>query len=167
MRTVTFTFAERIVLTPMEAVITLKPLLIFFGVLFLLNTIGFGHYGIIDVYAVLGAVFIGTVLTPALLPWIPGKAFSFKGGLLGLIWAAGVIVMNGFPIPTYGWLKAASFVLILPSISAFCAMNFTGNSTFTSLSGVDKEMKIALPTMIIATVLGVILLLVNDIILIA
>lgn len=172
MRTVTFTFAARIVLTPMELVGLMLPLLVVFGALFILNAIGLGHYGMIEFYAALGAIFTGCVLAPALLPVIPGRAFAFKGGLLGLLWAIGVNVINGFLvptlglIPTYGWLKAAAFILILPSVSAFCTMNFTGSSTFTSLSGVDKEMKIALPTMLIAAAIGVILMLINDIVLV-
>jgi len=36
------------------------------------------------------------------------------------------------------------------------AMNFTGSSTFTSLSGVQKEMKLALPLQIAAAALGLI-----------
>jgi acetyl-CoA decarbonylase/synthase complex subunit gamma len=39
-------------------------------------------------------------------------------------------------------------------ISSFLAMNFTGSSTFTSLSGVQKEMKTALPAQITAASLG-------------
>jgi acetyl-CoA decarbonylase/synthase complex subunit gamma len=34
------------------------------------------------------------------------------------------------------------------------AMNFTGSSTFTSLSGVQHEMKIALPAQITMAALG-------------
>lgn len=172
MRTVTFTFAERIVLAPMELVGFLKPLLAVFGALFILNAVGLGHYGMIELYAALGAVFTGCVLTPALLPWIPGRAFSFKGGLLGLLWAAGVNVIHASPMPlqgfmpAYGWLKAVAFMLILPSVSAFAALNFTGSSTYTSLSGVDKEMKISLPIMIIAAFIGAVLMLVNDFILV-
>lgn len=163
MRTVRFTIADRLVLSPLELVGALKPAAIVFGIMFILNAIGLGHYGTVDLYALLGAVAAGCVITPALLPWIPGKAFAFKGFLLGLLWAIGVNLMNGFPaMPDYGWLKAIAYFLVLPSLSAFCAMNFTGSSTYTSLSGVDKEMKIALPSMLISTAIGVILLLVND-----
>jgi hypothetical protein len=163
MRTVTFTFRERVILAPVELVGHTPGLIVVFGILFILNAIGFGHYGIAELYGALGAIAVGSVLVPALLPWIPGRAFSFKGGLLGLLWAAGVNLLNGFPaVPAYGWLKALAFMLILPSVSAFCAMNFTGCSTYTSLSGVDREMKIALPTMLLSTAAGVLLLLVSD-----
>ena len=150
----------------MEAVGAIKPVLVALGVLFLLNAISFGHYGLTDLWAVLGALVIGCVLTPVLLPWIPGRAFSFKGALLGLLWAVGVNVLNGFPLaPEYGWWKATAYLLILPALSAFWAMNFTGSSTYTSLSGVDKEMRIALPTMLLSSGVGVLLLLINDFVL--
>ena len=163
MRTVKFTLADRIVLTPMELVGSLKPMLIAFGILFIFNAIGFGHYGPLDFYGLIGAVLVGVIITPVLLPWVPGRAFSFKGGLLGLIWAAGFLVLTGFPsMPQFGWLKAAAYFLLLPSISGFCTMNFTGSSTFTSLSGVDREMKIALPIMLFAGAGAVLLLLISD-----
>lgn len=167
MRAVTFSAWDRLVLTPMELVAALQPGVLVMGVLFVLNAIGLGHYGLVDLVALWGAVLVGCVLTPVLLPWIPGRAFAFKGALLGLLWAAGVNVLHGFPaMPDFGWLKAAAYVLLLPSVAAFCAMNFTGSSTYTSLSGVDKEMRVALPTMILATAVGVLLLLVNDFLLV-
>jgi hypothetical protein len=167
MRTVRFSFVDRVVLTPMELVLYLKPIIIVFGIFFLLNAIGLGHYGIIDMYSLLGAVFVGCVVTPALLPWLPGRGFSPKGFLIGLIWVITINLINGFPeFTVYGWLKAAASILILPSISAFLALNFTGSSTFTSLSGVDKEMRKVLPALLFAAVAGIALLLVNDFILV-
>ncbi len=165
MRVVRFTLRDRIVLTPIEFVGGLKTLLFIFGILFVLTATGFGHYGLIDLYAFLGAVVGGTVLAPVLLPWIPGRAFSFKGFFLGFLWAVGVALINGIPVGSLsGWLKVAACFMLLPALSAFYAMNFTGSSTYTSLSGVDKEMRIALPIMIISSGIGVILLLTGDLI---
>ncbi len=163
MRTVRFTIGDRIVLTPMELVGASTPLLIAFGVLFILNAIGLGHYGWVDFYGIIGAVLTGVIITPILLPWVPGRAFSFKGGLLGLLWAISFIFINGLPsVPVFGWLKAAAYFLLLPSLSGFLTMNFTGSSTYTSLSGVDKEMKIAIPIMLFASAGAVLLLLISD-----
>jgi hypothetical protein len=162
MRTVRFTMIDRLVLTPLEFVNTFKPLLILFGVLFILNLTGLGHFGIVDFYTILGAVFTGAVLTPVLLPFIPGRAFSFKGWLLGLLWIAGVLFLNGFPnAPAFSWFTAASYFLLLPAVSSYLAMNFTGCSTYTSFSGVKREMEIALPLMMISLSLGIILLLIG------
>jgi hypothetical protein len=163
MRTVQFRIGDRVVLTPMELVGAAQPLLISFGVFFILNAIGFGHFAWTDLYGLLGAIVTGAIIAPALLPWVPGRAFSFKGALLGLLWAIGFLFLNGLPVvPTFGWLKAAAYLLLLPSISGFLTLNFTGSSTLTSLSGVDREMKIALPMMLFASVGGVLLLLISD-----
>lgn len=163
MRTVRFTTYDRLVLTPMEWVSSFKVSLLIFGVLFLLNLIGIGPFGAVDFYAYMGAVVVGCVLTPVLLPWIPGRAFAWKGWLVGFIWAVIVNVLNGWPeAPQYSSLRALGYLLILPSVAAFYCMNFTGCSTFTSFSGVLKEMRIAVPAIIISIFSGIVLILVNS-----
>ncbi|HWQ80388.1 MAG TPA: mercury methylation corrinoid protein HgcA [Anaerovoracaceae bacterium] len=160
MRTVRFGFADRAVLTPVELVGAIKPSFLLFGAMFLLNLTGIFRFGGTEAYSWMGAVLTGCVLTPMLLPWIPGRAFSFKGWLVGLLWAVGVIVINdGFQSMEYGVLTAAAYILTLPAVSAYCAMNFTGCSTYTSLSGVMKEMKIAVPLIAAAVISGIVLLL--------
>ncbi len=165
MRTVRFTFKDRIVLTPMELVGTGKPLLIVMGLLFLWNAVGLGHYGLTDLVALVGAILAGAVIAPALLPWVPGRAFAFKGALMGLIWTFAYLWI-GFSSgdPNLGWSKAAGFLLLLPSLSAYLTMNFTGSSTYTSLSGVDKEMKTAIPLMLFTTAGGILLLVIGDLV---
>ncbi|MPN42845.1 hypothetical protein SDC9_190403 [bioreactor metagenome] len=59
-------------------------------------------------------------------------------------------------------MNAAAYFLLLPTLSGFLTMNFTGSSTYTSLSGVDREMKIAIPVMLFAAVGAVLLLLASD-----
>lgn len=163
MRTVKFTLCDRLVLTPMELVGSATPLLIAFGVLFILNAIGFGHYGWTDFYGIVGAALVGAVIAPVLLPWVPGRAFAFKGALMGLLWTACFLVLNGLPgAPVFGWLKGAAYLLLFPALAGFITMNFTGSSTYTSLSGVDKEMKVGLPIMLFAAAGAALLLLVSD-----
>jgi hypothetical protein len=163
MRTVRFNFIDRAVLTPVEIVGAIKPSLIIFGVMFLLNLIGLSRFTGTDVYAYIGAILFGCVLTPMLLPWIPGRAFSLKGWLLGMLWAIGVVVLNGFFTDVdYGTLTGIAYLLILPALSAYMAMNFTGCSTYTSYSGVIKEMKISIPLISISIAAGIILLLTGN-----
>jgi hypothetical protein len=82
-----------------------------------------------------------------------------------LIWAIVVLLINGWPMALeISVLKAIAYLLILPSISGFLALNFTGSSTYTSLSGVMKEMKVAIPIFVSMAILGVILLIVNSLI---
>ncbi len=160
MRKVRFNMYDRLVLTPIELVGTFKVSLIIFGVLFMLNLLKAGSFGIVDFYGYAGALLVGCVLVPILLPWIPGKAFAWKGWLVGFLWAGYVNVLNGWPLePEYGLLRALAYMLILPSISAFYAMNFTGSSTYTSFSGVIKEMKTAVPAIIGSIAIGTVLIL--------
>ena len=53
----------------------------------------------------------------------------------------------------------AAIFLAQPAVSAFFTLNFTGCSTFTSRSGVKKEMRIAIPAMGGALLMGAVLLL--------
>jgi CO dehydrogenase/acetyl-CoA synthase gamma subunit (corrinoid Fe-S protein) len=163
MRTVRFNIWDRLVLTPMEFIQSIKITLLIFGVLFILNVFSLGTFGIIDFMAYMGAVLIGCVVTPVLLPFIPGRAFAWKGWFLGLIWAVAVLGLCGWPfLPLFGLLKALGFLLVLPSIAAFYSMNFTGASTYTSLSGVLKEMKVAVPAIIVTIIPGVVLILLDS-----
>lgn len=134
-----------------------------FGIMFLINLFARNAFGVIDFYAFIGALLVGCVLTPIILPWIPVRAFAAKGWILGLIWAVIVNLLNGLPaVPEYGVLKMAAYFLILPAVAAYYAMNFTGSSTYTSFSGVIKEMKIAVPAIAVSIGTGVILLLINS-----
>lgn len=103
---------------------------------------------------------MGTVVTPVFLPVIPGRAFAWKGWLLGLFWTAGFIWLNGWFVPEF-LLLAIGYLLVLPSLSAFLAMNFTGSSTYTSFSGVIREMKIALPLIALLSATGIVLVLIK------
>ena len=97
----------------------------------------------------------GTVLTPALLPWLPGRAFSLKGALLGLLVAAALLgVSRPGALTTPARLEALATLFALPAVSAFFAMNFTGASTYTSLSGVRREMRVAMPGQAVSVTLG-------------
>lgn len=163
MREVRFNIVDRVVLTPIEFLSTFKVAIIVFGIMFLLNLIAVNPFGVIDFYVFMGALLAGCVITPILLPWIPVRAFAAKGWIMGLIWAVVVNMLNGWPaMPQYGILKTIAYLLILPSVSSFYAMNFTGSSTYTSFSGVIKEMKIAVPAIAVSIGIGVVLLLINS-----
>lgn len=162
MRIVKFPLADRAILTPIEIISAVKKAIVVFGILFLLNLFLVNPFGLVDFYAYSGAILAGCFFTPILLPFIPGRAFMWKGLLLGLIWAFAVNFINGFPaIPTYGMVRAIGYLLLLPAISGYYAMNFTGSSTYTSLSGVTKEMKISIPILITMAFLGGVAILLN------
>jgi hypothetical protein len=159
MRTVKFTVWDRFVLTPVEMVAAGKTSLLVLGALFIINLFAARQFGVYDFAAYAGAVLAGTVFTPLLLPVIPGKAFSWKGWLLGLTWSVFALWLFGWFSPGF-WLLAVGYLLLLPSVSAYLAMNFTGSSTYTSPSGVLREMKIALPFIIGSSAVGAVLVLI-------
>jgi len=162
MREVKFTFLDRIVLTPMELVGALKPLLIVLGAVLVMSLFGVKFVSIQGIVPYLGAILVGAVIVPALLPWIPGRAFAFKGGLMGIIWALAVNIYHGLLFSASPSLNQSLInFLILPALASFMAMNFTGSSTYTSLSGVVREMKIALPLIVGSAALGVSLMVIK------
>jgi hypothetical protein len=86
-----------LVLTPIELVGTFRVSLMIFGVLFILNSLGTGSFGAVDLYGYIGSLLAGCVLVPLLLPWIPGRAFAWKGWTVGILWAVCVNILNGWP----------------------------------------------------------------------
>ena len=159
MRTVRFTMRDRLVLTPVELVQAAKTSLLIFGVLFLLNLFAARPFGLMDFLLYAGAMLTGAVITPILLPYIPGRAFAWKGWLIGIFWVSGFLWLNGWF--AYGSpLLVVGYLLALPSLSAYLAMNFTGSSTYTSFSGVIKEMKMAVPLIALSSAAGIVLVLI-------
>jgi hypothetical protein len=159
MRRVTFTLRERARLIPAEILQGLKYLFPVMGVFVILAGLTRGGYSsqlMLEVgsrsAANLTLAFVaGLALAPALLPWLPGRSFSFKGVLSGGIMfvvalLAGVAGQRPIEIISWGFMYA--------SISSFSTMNLTGASTYTSLSGVKKEMRIAVPLQIVAAAVG-------------
>lgn len=155
MRSVRFTFRDRLILTPMELVGVLKPVLIVTGFLLLLYLFGINLLLIETAVIYIGAILVGSVVVPAMLPWIPGRSFAFKGWLMGMVWALGVNIYYGYLFSASpSWKQSLVNFLTLPALASFMSLNFTGSSTFTSLSGVVKEMKIGLPLIITSGSLG-------------
>ncbi len=159
MKKVTFTFFERLVLTPTEFVLSLKYSPLFLILLFLVDII-IGKNGLEvfykDILIFFGALFSGTVLFPALLPFLPFRSFALKGWILGMIYIVTINLMAFNSIQ-------GNYVhmLTIPILVSFLSYNFTGSSTYTSLTGVEKELKISLPLYGISILSGVVVLLIN------
>ena len=167
MRKVTFNFSDRLKLIPVDLVYARYRLLIAFLLILIisgLSTRGFVFQqifekGIPSLLKITLAYIAGIVITPILLPYIPVKMFAFKGLIIGI-----VLSLLLLSIDTLGnsGLEIISWFLIITAISSFMAMNFTGASTFTSLSGVKKEMRTFVPVQISFAVAGLILLTINS-----
>ena len=79
-----------------------------------------------------------------------------KGAWLGLGMAGVAAIIEWFWAPVFGdTLTALAWLMKMPAVASFIALNFTGSSPYTSLSGVRKEMRIAVPLQIAAAVAGV------------
>lgn len=163
MREVRFGFLDRFVLTPIELVGTYKAMLISLAVLFVIQWLSHSNMRFIKLIQetwssfvpYFGAIIAGAIFVPVLLPFIPGRSLAWKGWLMGLVWAG---LYLGVIHPGASWKQVLLYLLLLPPISSFLGMNFTGATTYTSLSGVVKEMKIAIPAQILFAGVGIIVL---------
>jgi hypothetical protein len=156
MRRVRFSFIDRLKITPVEIVQSAGKLFFVVAAFFLLSGLSSKGYSLdwtagTTVLNLVMAYLAGTLLGPALLPWLPGRSFSLKGVFAGVIvflvlfWAQ---LTGTHPLQVVAWL------LMITALSSFLTMNFTGCSTYTSLSGVKKEMRFAVPMQIVAAVIG-------------
>lgn len=157
MREVQFPLRDRLVLIPIEFVHVVLPMVVAAAVLYFLA-------GPLAALASVAVVLAGTVFFPALLPFIPTRDFSTKGLILGTIAAIPFAIMfAGNPLLP-PWAKVLAGViplLVVPAATAYIALNFTGATTFTSRTGVKREIFRYVPVMVLmagsGTVLGVIL----------
>jgi len=154
MRRVRFDLRDRLILIPVELVHTLLPLLIATVVVFFAS-------GPVASVAVVTAILSGVVLFPILLPWLPTHDFSSKGFILGGVVALPFALATFLRSPDAAWwLRAGgalTFLLPLPPVTAYLALNFTGSTTFTSRSGVRREMFTYIPTMAWMFGIGIVL----------
>ncbi len=150
MRRVEFGLWDRIQLIPVELVSVFLIMAVAAIVLYF-------AMGLTAALATLASVLAGVVLFPIVLPFIPVKDFSAKGLILGLIvalpFAYYAFTKPGDLLPNA--LAAAGYLLAMPPVTAFLALNFTGCSTFTSRTGVRKEIYAYIPPMAAMFVLGV------------
>ncbi|MCL7489449.1 MAG: mercury methylation corrinoid protein HgcA [Desulfobulbaceae bacterium] len=162
MRTVTFSLGERLVLVPVEIALIWKPFAFILLALFVLSGIGPDVFsvqaslarGANAAWATVLAILAGALAAPALLPWIPGRQFWFKGALVGAI--AGLIYLAAMSGGT-GITEQLGLWLWIVAAASYMAMNFTGATPYTSLSGVEKEMRRGLPVQCAAAAAALVL----------
>jgi hypothetical protein len=160
MRQVTFNMYERLILTPVELQIVLKPALIAALVLFIISGFGPGIFsfssawdrGFVSFLALIAGIFSGAFVTPVILPFIPSKEFALKGIITGSVFAIPIIILMASSIN--GVAGFLALFLFSVAISSYLAMNFTGTTPFTSPSGVEKEMKRYIPVQLCALIIS-------------
>lgn len=164
MRTIRFSITDRLILTPMEIIPAMKKFPFFALIVLLL--FGLQPSGIIFNDALSGglpflllgliSIISGAFITPVLLPFIPFRSFAVKGWITGMIFT--YVTMQSM---SQDILPATASYIFFPIASSYIALQFTGSTTFTSMSGVRKELNVALPVYIVFTAISVIILLVH------
>lgn len=162
MRSVTFNARERAELIPVELYLCVKPLLLMLLVLLPLSGLGPGFFSMDRALSRTALFFVasvtgllsGAVLTPLLLAILPFRQFWLKGVVTSLtctllfwLWAE----------PIAGTPTVLALALWIIASGSFLAMNFTGSTPYTSLSGVEFEMRRGLPVQIGLTIMAVII----------
>lgn len=160
MRRIRFPFIDRIKLIPVEVRYAMKfaiPLIIGLGLV-----AAFAHgrvtwqdlqWRLLPIFV---AFFIGAAVVPALLPWLPFRSLVLKGAALGIMWTVFVLSAHDG-----GRLWMFGNFLLIPSIAAFFSLTFTGSTTYTSPSGVNREIRLYARPMGIAALGGLVLIIVS------
>lgn len=169
MRTITFPLIDRLVLTPMEINPALKKYYPWYALVILL-VFGLQPQGILfrdaltagSPFLILGllAILSGALFTPVLLPWVPSRSFAIKGWLIGML---SVVIFTQFTAGTSGSdtvLRVFTYVFF-PLASSYVALQFTGSTTFTGMSGVKKELRISVPLYILGVIVSAVLLVIH------
>ena len=167
MRNIRFNMVDRLVLTPMEINPAMKKYYPWYA-LTILGVFGVQPAGIMfkDAwqgglpFLLLGLISIlaGAFLTPLILPVIPFRSFAVKGWIVGMVSVLLASLSTLFR-QSNAFLLLFTYVFF-PLASSYIALQFTGSTTFTGMSGVKKELKISIPVYIVSAVLSLLLLLI-------
>jgi hypothetical protein len=146
MRTVRFDLGDRMVLAPVE-IRNYR----WWMLLLLLAAVLVPFHGPLVLALTLGGIF----LLPALLPYLPGKDLSLKGVVLG------VALVTPFALyqllywkGTFVIVATVAEYLLMAAWIGYLGLNFTGSTTFTSRTGVRREIFIYIPIMAGMLVVG-------------
>ncbi len=152
MSTIEFPMLDRLVLTPMELNPAMKKFpWIAAGILLLFGLQPSGimfrqawSNGLPFLLLALISVLSGAFITPVLLPFIPFRSFAVKGWITGMVLMLTVMLLMDPAIMRNVFLLIAAW-LFFPAMSSYIALQFTGSTTFTGMTGVRKELKISIP----------------------
>jgi hypothetical protein len=153
MREVRFRLPDRMAVAPMELMQAWPVLLAILAASVLSGlpfSAGYGARFFSFLIPLVGGVLIAVFGFPALLPYLPFKAFALKGAVLGLAWGVASAAATGASAAS-----GAGLVLLICPITAYIAMNFTGSSTFTSQPGAALEVRRGIIPMSASLVLGI------------
>jgi len=167
MSTITFSMLDRLILTPLELNPAMKKfpwiaagiLLIFglqpSGLLFKQAWNGGLPFLLLGLLSILA----GALVTPVLLPYVPFRSFALKGWIIGVL--SIFLALNYFrPVTMHDPLLLSAAYLLFPALSSYIALQFTGATTYTGMSGVKRELKFGVPLYITAAGISSVLMVV-------
>jgi hypothetical protein len=165
MGTIRFSMLDRLVLTPMEINPAMKKFPWVAGGIFVI--FGLQPQGLLFKQAWSGglpflvlallAVLAGAFVTPVLLPFVPFRSFAIKGWIVGVLSVFLALHFFG-PVGTRDPILLSVAWLLFPALSSYLALQFTGSTTFTGMSGVKKELRIGIPLYIGAASVSLVLM---------
>ncbi len=148
MREVVFPLNQRLEVALVEVYGARKFLFWAFVVCLILAALGPGGFsfsgvllsGLSAFTVVMIGFLTGTFIVPALLPWIPFRSFAAKGIAAGMsVGAILTLVLAGSLAEGFAAMAGSA------AFASWFAMHYTGSTPFTSLSGVDQEMRLFMP----------------------
>lgn len=159
MRRVRFDWRSRLDVAPLELVVHFRRVLLVGLVLAVLAGVsgqGFSWPAVWQRGGAAWTLWLATYLAtgllgPLLLPWLPTRVFSIKGAVLGLVLGACGLWAVG---EDWSLLRSAAWLLLVTAGASHLLLNFTGSTTFTSPSGVRREVRAALPAQIAVGVIA-------------
>ncbi len=144
MRRVRFKLSERLIVAVVDLVRTVPYLAIVAAL-----TLSWGQWFAFTL--IFTSIISAVVLFPILLPYLPTHDFSSKGFILGIIvmlpFALTLLLRHGDLVWWLRGLYTLTPMLIFTPVTAYLTLNFTGSTTFTSRSGVRREISTYIPIM--------------------
>lgn len=148
MRKVDFPLGQRLLVALVEIHGARKFLLWSFLACMLLALIGPGGFSFSGVLqsglgafsTVFTGFLTGVFVVPALLPRIRLRAFAAKGLVAGAVTGTVLAVLLAGTL-----IQALAIIAACSAFASWFGMNYTGSTPFTSLSGVDREMRLYMP----------------------
>jgi hypothetical protein len=165
MSAIQFPMLDRMILTPMELNPAVRKffwiapaVLLFFG----LQPSGIlfrqaWSNGLPFLLLALLTILAGAFITPVLLPFIPFRSFAIKGWIVGVLAVFAATSMIG-SANVNDWMLLLVAYLLFPALSSYIALQFTGATTFTGMTGVKKELKYGIPAYIVIAGITLVLL---------
>lgn len=158
MREVDFPLSSRLEVALVEIYGARKFMIWAFLACFVLAGLGPGGFSLQGVfYNALGAFTVvltgfvsGAFIVPAFLPWLWFRAFAAKGLMAGFIAGIPAAMILGDSGP-----EVFACITGVAGFSSWFAMHYTGSTPYTSLSGVDHEMRIFMPVQAFVLLLAI------------